>query len=53
MSLEAKIKSGEFVVLGEFEPPKGADFSRLLKNARQIKGRVDAVMVPEMGNAVM
>ncbi len=53
MSLEAKIKSGEFVVLGEFEPPKGADFSRLVKNARQIKGRVDAVMVPEMGNAVM
>ena len=53
MSFEAKIKSGEFVVLGEFEPPKGADFSRLLKNARQIKGRVDAVMVPEMGNAVM
>jgi len=53
MSLEAKIKSGEFVVLGEFEPPKGTDFSRFLKNARQIKGRVDAVMVPEMGNAVM
>ncbi|TET91604.1 MAG: 5,10-methylenetetrahydrofolate reductase [Desulfobacteraceae bacterium] len=53
MSLQAKIKSGEFVVLGEFEPPKGDDFSRLLKNARQIKGRVDAVMVPEMGNAVM
>ena len=53
MSLETKIKSGEFVVLGEFEPPKGADFSRLLKNAMQIKGRVDAVMVPEMGNAVM
>jgi 5,10-methylenetetrahydrofolate reductase len=53
MSLEAKIKSGEFVVLGEFEPPKGPDFSRLLKNASQIKGRVDAVMVPEMGNAVM
>lgn len=53
MSLEAKIKSGEFVVLGEFEPPKGADFSGLLKNTRQIKGRVDAVMVPEMGNAVM
>ena len=53
MSLQAKIKSGEFVVLGEFEPPKGADFSRLLKNARQTKGRVDAVMVPEMGNAVM
>ena len=40
MSLQAKFKSGEFVVLGEFEPPKGADFSHLLKNAKQIKGRV-------------
>jgi methylenetetrahydrofolate reductase (NADPH) len=53
MSLESKIESGEFVVLGEFEPPKGADFSYLLKNAKQIKGRVDALVVPEMGNAVM
>ena len=53
MSLQAKIKSGEFVILGEFEPPKGADFSHLLKNAKQIKGRVDALVVPEMGNAVM
>ena len=53
MSLQAKIKSGEFVVLGEFEPPKGTNFSHLLKNARQVKGRVDALVVPEMGNAVM
>jgi methylenetetrahydrofolate reductase (NADPH) len=53
MALRDKIKSGEFVVLGEFEPPKGADFSQLLENANQIKGRLDAVVVPEMANAVM
>jgi methylenetetrahydrofolate reductase (NADPH) len=53
MPLQEKIKSGNFVVLGEFEPPKGADFSPLLKNANQVKGRVDALMVPEMGNAVL
>jgi methylenetetrahydrofolate reductase (NADPH) len=53
MLLRDKIKSGEFVVLGEFEPPKGADFSQLLENANQIKGRLDALVVPEMANAVM
>lgn len=53
MPLEKRIKSSEFLVLGEFEPPKGADFSRLLKNANQVKGRVHALVVPEMANAVM
>lgn len=53
MRLEAKIKAGEFIILGELEPPKGADFSSLLKNANLVKGRVDAIVVPEMANAVM
>jgi methylenetetrahydrofolate reductase (NADPH) len=41
------------VVLGEFEPPKGTDFSLLLKNAAAVRGRVSAVVVPEMANAVL
>ena len=53
MPLQEKIKSGNFVVLGEFEPPKGVDFTPFLKNANQVKGRVDALIVPEMGNAVL
>jgi len=53
MPLLHKIESGEFVVLGEFEPPKGADFSQLLENTNQVKGRLDALVVPEMANAVM
>lgn len=53
MSLEEKIKSGEFAVIGEFEPPKGADFSPLLNNANRVRGRIDAYMIPEMANAVM
>ncbi len=53
MPLQVKIKSGKFVVLGEFEPPKGADFSPLLQNANLVKGRVDAVVIPEMANAVL
>jgi 5,10-methylenetetrahydrofolate reductase len=41
------------VVLGEFEPPKGADFSPLSKSANLTRGRLDAVVVPEMANAVL
>lgn len=53
MPLEEKIKSGKFVMLGEFDPPKGADFSPLLENANPVRGRLDAIVVPEMANAVM
>jgi 5,10-methylenetetrahydrofolate reductase len=53
MPLQEKIKSGRFVVLGEFEPPKGIDFSSLLRNANLARGRVDALVVPEMANAVL
>lgn len=53
MALREKLKRGKFVILGEFEPPKGSDFSALLNHANQVKGRVDAVVVPEMANAVM
>jgi len=53
MSLREKFETGSFVVLGEFEPPKGADFSDLLDNANRVRGRLDAFVVPEMANAVM
>ena len=53
MPLKEKVNSGKFVVLAEFEPPKGSDFSFLLKNANQIRGRVEALLVPEMANAVL
>ena len=53
MLLKEKIKSGEFIVLAEFETPKGADFTPLLKHAKQLTGRLDALVIPEMANAVM
>lgn len=53
MSLKDKIRSGHFVIIEEFEPPKGSDFSSFRKNANLVKGRVDAFVVPEMANAVM
>ena len=53
MPIESKLKAGEFVILAELEPPKGADFSSFLSSANLVKGRVDAFVVPEMANAVM
>jgi 5,10-methylenetetrahydrofolate reductase len=53
MSLQEKFKTGSFVVLGEFEPPKGADFSTLRTNANRVRGRLHAFVIPEMANAVM
>ena len=53
MPLQEKIRSGRFVILGEFEPPKGADFSSLLEKANLARGRVDALVIPEMANAVL
>ncbi|MCX5882327.1 MAG: methylenetetrahydrofolate reductase [Deltaproteobacteria bacterium] len=53
MHLKTKIEAGEFVVLAEMEPPKGADISSMIKNARRVKEKVDAFLIPEMSNAVM
>jgi len=53
MTLQEKIAAKKFVVLGEFEPPKGADFTSFLKNVNLARGRVDAFVVPEMANAVL
>ena len=53
MSFQKRLASGEFVVLAEMNTPKGVDISQLITNARRIKGRVDAVVVPDMDNGVM
>jgi 5,10-methylenetetrahydrofolate reductase len=53
MSFKKRLTSGEFVVLAEMDTPKGVDISELITNARRIKGRVDAVTVPDMDNGVM
>jgi len=53
MSFQKRLISGEFVVLAEMNTPKGVDISELVTNARRIKGRVDAVIVPDMDNGIM
>ena len=41
------------MVLAEVNTPKGVDISRFVTDARRVKGRVDAVVVPDMDNGVM
>mgnify|MGYP001271746556 FL=1 len=53
MAWADKLKSNEFAVVAEMETPKGVDISDFVAAARQLKGRVDAVLIPDMSFAVM
>jgi 5,10-methylenetetrahydrofolate reductase len=53
MGFEKRLLSGDFVILAEMNTPKGVDTSQFLSNARRVKGRVDAVVVPDMDNGIM
>ncbi len=53
MSLQKKMSSGEFVVLAEMNTPKGIDISEFITNASRMKGRVDAVVIPDTDYGVM
>lgn len=53
MSFQNRLKSGEFAVLAEMNTPKGVDISRFVTEARRMKGRVDAIVVPDMDNGIM
>jgi 5,10-methylenetetrahydrofolate reductase len=53
MSFQKKLAAEEFAVLAEMHTPKGINISRLVNDARRLKGRVDAVVVPDMDNGIM
>jgi 5,10-methylenetetrahydrofolate reductase len=53
MSFKDQLESGKFVVVAELQPPKGNDLSELYEYAELLKGRVDAVNVPDLQNAIM
>ena len=53
MAFADALKSKDFVILAEMETPKGVDLSDFVDNARHLKGRVDAVVIPDMSHAVM
>ena len=53
MNFEGKIKAKEFTVTCEIGPPKGVDIERYLKQADDVKGRVDAINVTDLQSSVM
>jgi methylenetetrahydrofolate reductase (NADPH) len=53
MSFKEQLESGKFVVVAELQPPKGNDLSELYEHADLLKGRVDAINVPDLQNAIM
>jgi len=53
MSFKEQLESGKFVVCVELQPPKGTDLSELTENSELLRGRIDAVAVPDLQNAIM
>jgi methylenetetrahydrofolate reductase (NADPH) len=53
MGFKEKLESRTFVVVAELQPPKGTDLSELLDHADRLKGRVSAVNVPDLQNAIL
>ena len=48
MILSENLKKKKFVVTAEIQPPIGADAGDLVQNVKRIRGRVDALTVPEL-----
>jgi len=53
MSFREALESGRFLVTAEVGPGKGTDIEHLLKDARIIKDRVDAINVTDLQSSVM
>jgi methylenetetrahydrofolate reductase (NADPH) len=53
MTFKKQLESGKFVVVAELQPPKGNDLTELYEFSELLKGRVDAINVPNLQNAIM
>ncbi|WP_136799054.1 methylenetetrahydrofolate reductase [Desulfosediminicola ganghwensis] len=53
MSFQKRLAANEFVVLAEMHTPKGVNISRLVNDARRMKGKIDGVVIPDMDNGIM
>lgn len=53
MSFKEQLESGKFIVVVELQPPKGNHLSELFDHAERLKGRVDAINIPDLQNAIM
>lgn len=53
MTFKERLDSGKFAVVVELQPPKGNDLSEIDENAELLRGRVDAINVPDLQNSIM
>lgn len=53
MSFKEQLESRKFIVIAELQPPKGNHLSELFEHAERLKGRVDAINIPDLQNAIM
>ncbi|MGQ9647101.1 MAG: methylenetetrahydrofolate reductase [Thermodesulfobacteriota bacterium] len=53
MTFKECLDSKKFAVIAELQPPKGNDLTEVFQNADLLRGRVDAVNVPDLQNAIM
>jgi 5,10-methylenetetrahydrofolate reductase len=53
MSFKEQLESGKFAIVAELQPPKGNNLSELYEYAELLKGRVDAINVPDLQNAIL
>ncbi len=53
MKLSELFKKGKFVITSEIGPPKGTNVEPLLKEAEELKGKVDAINVTDIQSSVM
>jgi methylenetetrahydrofolate reductase (NADPH) len=53
LQFSVKLESGHPLVTVELSPPKGTDLSRLVERVRSLKGRVDAINVPDCQRAIL
>jgi 5,10-methylenetetrahydrofolate reductase len=53
MSFKERLEASKFVVVVELQPPKGNDLSEVLENGERLRGRVTAINVPDLQNAIM
>ncbi|MBY0402477.1 MAG: methylenetetrahydrofolate reductase [Cyanobacteria bacterium] len=53
MSFQEKLEQGLPLVTVELSPPKGTDFSRVIARVSELKGKVDAINVPDCQRSIL
>ena len=53
MDFQGLLDTDRFLIIAQLEPPKGTDTAYLLQHADTLRGRIHAVLVPEMSGAIM